>query len=163
MPITECTGDMLASDARVLVIPVNCRGALGAGLAQSFRFWAQARHPDLIDAYKAACSTENPWKRLRPGWPSWGMSDDGARVAVFFPTKDHWQDPSRLDWVAVGLNALICRPSIFAPTTAPRTIAIPRLGCGLGGLAWHDVYPLIQHYVGTMDDLLGGIDARVYV
>ena len=56
-------------------------------------------------------------------------------------TKDHWRNPTRLDWVNTGLRNLRRCVLVNEPV-----IAIPALGCGLGGLDWADVKPLIEKH-----------------
>ncbi len=69
------------------------------------------------------------------------------RYIVNFPTKRHWRDGSRLDDVAHGLGALA---GVIAANDI-RSIALPPLGCGPGGLAWHDVRQLIDRHLSALD------------
>ncbi len=66
-----------------------------------------------------------------------------------FPTKDHWREPSRLEWIDGGLWSM----KLDLAIQECRSVAIPPLGCGLGGLAWADVRPLIERHLGAIDDL----------
>ncbi len=129
--LTYVTGDVLASPAQTLVVPVNCVGVMGKGLALAFR----RAYPDLPPAYQAACRRGD----LRPGQP-W-LYRGSRRWILCFPTKRHWRDPARLDDIAAGLAA-------FARLTAHtdfRSVAFPALGCGAGGLSWPDaVRPLMD-------------------
>ncbi len=71
------------------------------------------------------------------------------RAIVHFPTKRHFRDESRMEDIESGLEALaseITQRSI-------RSIAVPALGCGLGGLSWDDVRPRIEHHLGALDDV----------
>lgn len=64
---------------------------------------------------------------------------------VWLATKAHWRDPSKLEWVDAGLAAM--RDQInFGPKPKIESVAIPALGCGLGGLNWADVLPLIEKH-----------------
>ena len=112
-----------------LVNPVNCVGVSGAGLALAFK----QRHPAHFASYRNACLSG----RLRPGTVH--IDDLGPdtlpRYLVAFPTKRHWRDRSRLDDIEHATHALaraIAERDI-------RSIAIPRLGAGLGGLPWDTV------------------------
>ena len=125
-------GDIFAQPVEAIVNPVNCVGVAGAGLARQFR----RRHPDAFLAYRRACAE----RRLRPG--RMFMFDTGRdcpRWIVHFPTKRHWRDRSAIGDIEAGLRGL-------APTLASHgigSVAIPPIGCGLGGLDWRTVRPLI--------------------
>lgn len=125
-------GDLFASGADVLLNPVNCVGVMGKGLALAFR----ERFPKMFDAYRLACDQG----ALTPGRLHEWTSPDGFARVINFPTKQHWRGQSRLEWVDSGLDAL--RELLLRrPAT---TVAIPALGCGLGGLAWREVEGLIR-------------------
>lgn len=129
-------GDLLKADAQALVNPVNCVGVMGKGLALQFK---QA-YPGNDISYRAACERGE----LRPGTLhvyqlKAPMLD--PRYIVNFPTKHHWRDRSRLDDVERGLDALV----EWLQESGVHSIAVPMLGCGLGGLAWADVRPRIEH------------------
>lgn len=79
---------------------------------------------------------------------------DGPRWIINFPTKRHWREPSRFEWVEVGLADL--RRVILDRQI--RSVVIPPPGCGLGGLDWKQVRPAI---VGALDEL-PDVDVRVY-
>lgn len=136
--IVPMLGDILDSVAPVLVDPVNCVGVAGAGLALAFR----RRHPEAHRVYLRACETG----ALAPG--RLASADGLFRTIVFFPTKRHWRDPSRLEDVAAGLGAL--RALILE--RGWMHVAVPALGCGLGDLPWSSVQYLIH---ANLDDLQG--------
>ena len=125
-------GDIFAQPAEAIVNPVNCVGVMGRGLALQFK----RRHPDAFLAYRRACAE----RRLRPGLMF--MFDTGRgrpRWIVHFPTKRHWRDRSAIGDIEAGLRGL-------AATLAGhgiRSVAIPPIGCGLGGLDWRAVRPLV--------------------
>ena len=143
--IAYTSGDLLASDAQVLVNPVNCVGVMGKGLAKAFA----DRFPTILPPYQAACRE----RRLRPGQVQFLTLPDG-RVIANLPTKDHWRDPSRIEWVRDGLAAL----RLKVLDRGLSSIAIPPLGAGLGGLRWRDVRSEIEH--AFVDDF--DLDVRVY-
>ncbi len=133
-------GNIFDSGCEALVNPVNCVGVMGKGLALQFK----RRFPANFSSYAAACRR----RELAPG--RLHVFDAGAgtpRLIVNFPTKRHWRDASRLDDVAQGLAALA--GAIAANTI--HSIAIPPLGCGLGGLPWRDVRQLIHHNLSPLD------------
>ena len=125
-------GDIFAQPAEAIVNPVNCVGVAGAGLALQFK----RRHPEAFQAYRRACAEG----RLQPGrMLLFDTGRDTPRWIVHFPTKRHWRDPSAIGDIEAGLRGL-------AATLAGhriRSVAIPPLGCGLGGLDWRAVRPLI--------------------
>jgi O-acetyl-ADP-ribose deacetylase (regulator of RNase III) len=122
--------NLFGSGADILVNAVNTRGVMGAGLALQFK----QRYPSMFAAYRDRCQS---------GLVSIGSLDvhivethSPRRVMVAnFPTKEHWRDPSKLQWIEAGLVAL--RQVVIE--SQARSIAIPPLGCGLGGLDWSDV------------------------
>lgn len=126
-------GDILAAGAEALVNTVNCVGVMGRGIALQFR----KAFPENFRFYKAACNRGE----MRPGkvlvFESGLLS--GPRFILNFPTKRHWRGASRIGDIDAGLMSLteeVSRRGI-------RSIAIPPLGCGLGGLDWNVVRPRI--------------------
>jgi hypothetical protein len=79
---------------------------------------------------------------------------DGPRWIINFPTKKHWRQPTKLEWVEMGLDAL----KNVIIDKAIHSIAIPPLGCGNGGLDWNVVRPLIEAALSDLDD----VDIIVY-
>jgi O-acetyl-ADP-ribose deacetylase (regulator of RNase III) len=134
-------GDLLASGAEALVNPVNCVGVAGKGLALAFR----QRWPGAFKEYRHACD----WGWLRPGRilpvlvPD-ETSDSQATLILHFPTKRHWRTPSRLKDIEAGLPVL----AAYLREYAVRSVAVPALGCGLGGLDWETVRPAIEGALG---------------
>ena len=132
-------GDIFAQPAEAIVNPVNCVGVAGAGLALQFK----RRHPDAFLAYRRACAE----RRLRPGRMfMFDTGRDRPRWIVHFPTKRHWRDRSALGDIEAGLRGL-------AATLAShgiRSVAIPPIGCGLGGLDWRAVRPLMTACLADM-------------
>lgn len=119
MSIRYIQGDILESTADLIVIPVNCVGVMGAGLAKQYAL----KFPEQLRAYKEACLAN----ALNPGrcYPA------GRRFA-YATTKLHWKNPSTEEWVIRALEDLVA----LAFLTGPMTIDIPSLGCGCGGLSW---------------------------
>jgi len=136
--IRDCQGDLFESGAEALVNPVNCVGVAGKGLALEFK----KRFPFHHERYRAACMAG--W--IAPGEVDAYREEDGLLI-INFLTKRHWRDASRLEDVAASLVPL----ADLLGRQAVASVAIPALGCGLGGLAWADVRPLIVEALGGLD------------
>jgi O-acetyl-ADP-ribose deacetylase (regulator of RNase III) len=135
--------DILAADVEALVNTVNCVGVMGRGIALQFR----KAFPENFKEYQDVCERGE----LKPGKMLVHEQGELAnpRYIVNFPTKDHWKGKSRLEYIDAGLEALIKE----VRQRGIRSIAIPPLGCGLGGLKWSDVRPRIEHAFETMPDV----------
>ena len=133
MPIFYNHGDIFESNADAIINTVNCVGVMGAGLAKQFK----ERYPHNYTNYANACKTGKVeiGKMYIPNVLS------PNKIIVNFPTKKHWRSPSQLSYIDDGLTAL----REYIDSAPIQSIAIPPLGCGLGGLNWQDdVHPLIQ-------------------
>ncbi len=141
--IEHARGNILEADAEALVNTVNCVGVMGKGIALQFK---QA-YPDNFRRYQKACKAEE----VQPGrmfvWPTGLMVN--PKYVINFPTKRHWRGKSRLDDVEAGLGALIEE----VRRLKIESIAIPPLGCGLGGLDWADVGPRITAAFAVMPEI----------
>lgn len=141
--IESAKGNLLEADAEALVNTVNCVGFMGKGIALQFK---QA-FPANFKEYEAVCKAG----QLTPGRML--IHDNGAlvnpRYIVNFPTKRHWKGNSRLEDVVAGLQTLVAD----VQRLGIRSIAIPPLGCGLGGLAWREVKPLIVDAFTALPDV----------
>lgn len=136
-------GDILQADAEALVNTVNCVGVMGKGIALQFK----NAFPDNFRAYAAACQRGE----VQPG--RLFVYDTGRlippRYIINFPTKRHWRGKSRIDDIKAGLAALV--DEIAA--RGIRSVAIPPLGSGLGGLEWREVRPLIEQTMSALPDV----------
>lgn len=136
-------GNLLLADVDALINTVNCVGVMGKGLALQFK---QA-FPDNFKAYAQACAAGG----VQAG--RMHIHDNGGLVnprwIINFPTKRHWRDGSRLEDVASGLAALVAD----VQRLGIQSIAIPPLGCGLGGLDWAVVQPMIECAFETLPDV----------
>jgi O-acetyl-ADP-ribose deacetylase (regulator of RNase III) len=132
--IVPKNGDLLRADAEALVNSVNCVGVMGRGVALQFR----KAFPENYEAYRKVCDR----KELRPGTVF--VHDlnrlTNPRYVINFPTKEHWKAKSRIEDIETGLGALVRE----VRARKIRSIAMPPLGCGLGGLRWAKVKPLIE-------------------
>ena len=143
------TGDIFAESWKVeaLVNPVNCIGVMGRGLALRFK----ELYPDNFRAYAAACQRGE----VQPGRMFvFETGLDYPRYILNFPTKAHWRDASRLEDIEAGLAALAEEVRV----RGIRSIAIPALGCGLGGLEWSEVRPKVKATLAG----LAGVKAVVF-
>lgn len=121
-------GNLLEENAEALVNTVNCVGVMGKGIALQFK---QA-YPDVFKAYKKACDA----KGVQPG--QMFIVETGQlfpRYIINFPTKRHWRGKSRIEDIDTGLTALVAE----VKRLGIRSLAIPPLGCGNGGLDWNQV------------------------
>ena len=132
--ITYTSGDILTANTEALVNTVNCVGVMGRGIALQFKH----AFPENFRQYAAACQRQ----AVQPG--RMFVFDTGAATApryiINFPTKRHWKASSRIEDIDAGLNALVHE----IQSRNIRSIAIPPLGCGLGGLDWSRVRPRIE-------------------
>ncbi len=144
--IRYTTGNLLRADAEALVNTVNTVGVSGKGIALMFK----EAFPGNYRAYAAAAKAGDV--RVGALFVTERHELLGPRFIINFPTKEHWRNPSRLEWVEQGLAAL--RQEIAARSI--RSIAIPPLGAGNGGLEWSTVKPLIER-------ALAGVDADIVV
>lgn len=133
-------GDIFSQPADVYVNPVNCAGTMGKGLALKFK----ECFPDINFPYVKACEA----RIIKPGQPALVPSRTNGRqenpwvpLVCLFPTKDHWRDPSRIEWVRRGLT-WCCQnqpEGLLKEGDHRPTWAFPLLGAGLGGLDVYDV------------------------
>ena len=128
-------GNLLEADVDALVNTVNTKGVMGKGVALQFR----RAFPENYEAYRAACNAgEIQLGRMFvvPLTSHLG----GPRLIINFPTKKHWKSRSRIADIEAGLADL----RRVIDEHGIRTLALPPLGCGLGGLEWSDVRPRIE-------------------
>lgn len=132
--IQTVRGNLLQADADALVNTVNCVGHMGKGIALQFK---QA-FPENFAAYAKACKAGD----MQPG--RMFVFDTGMmmnpRFIINFPTKRHWRGRSRMEDIEAGLEALTAEVRRLGITS----VAMPPLGCGLGGLNWNEVRPRIE-------------------
>jgi O-acetyl-ADP-ribose deacetylase (regulator of RNase III) len=129
-------GNLLAAKVDALVNTVNTEGVMGKGIALQFR---QA-FPAMYKAYAVDCKAGRVELGRMHVFDLGGLLESGPRWIINFPTKGHWKSRSRLGDISKGLESLIS--TIRALKI--RSIAIPPLGCGHGGLDWNEVRPLIE-------------------
>ena len=136
------TGDIFKTDAEAIVNTVNCVGIMGRGIALQFK----NAYPANFKAYKAACDAE----QVQPG--RMFVYETGKftpRFIINFPTKRHWKGKSRIEDVEAGLIALAKE----IRSRGIKSVAVPPLGAGLGGLDWDDVLPRIKSALQDIPDI----------
>lgn len=138
------TGNIFNSGVNALVNPVNCVGVSGKGLALQFK----KNFPKNFLAYKQACDKNE----VKVG-DIFLYMDAQSILSIFyifnFPTKLHWANPSKLEYIDQGLQSL----NTYIRALKIKSIAIPALGCGLGGLNWNDVKELIDKNLSDLNDV----------
>jgi O-acetyl-ADP-ribose deacetylase (regulator of RNase III) len=137
------SGDILECEAEALVNPVNCVGVMGRGVALQFR----KAFPENFKAYAATCRRE----LVQPGRMFVFATGQitPPRFIINFPSKRHWRDKSRIEDIEAGLEDLL----EVIRARGISSIAIPPLGCGLGGLDWQDVRPRVERAVASLEDV----------
>jgi O-acetyl-ADP-ribose deacetylase (regulator of RNase III) len=135
------TGDLLQADVEALVNTVNCVGIMGRGIALQFKH----AYEDNYHAYVAACKRGE----VQPGRMLVFTTNAllGPKYIINFPTKRDWRDKSRIEDIDRGLEALIAE----IQQRDIRSIAIPPLGSGLGGLDWQVVRPRIAAALAPLE------------
>lgn len=141
--IEYASGDILKSGTDALVNTVNCVGVMGRGIALQFRH----AYPENFRAYAAACRRGE----VQPGRMFVFETGQLAapRYIINFPTKRHWRGKSRIEDIEAGLAALV----ELIRARRIRSIAIPPLGSGLGGLDWIEVRPRIEAALAGLADV----------
>lgn len=144
--ITFRQGNLLEVRAEALVNTVNTVGVMGKGIALMFK----ERFVDNFRHYTVACKA----KEVRTGkmFVTEVRELDGPRWIVNFPTKRHWRGDSKIEWIVEGLQDL----RRFLIANKVKSIAIPPLGAGNGGLDWASVRPQIE-------EILAGLDTEIIV
>lgn len=136
-------GDIFNAKTEAIVNPVNCVGVMGKGLALAFK----QRYPDNYAAYRKACQTHELQIGRIFTYRLKGDGEGKLHYIINFPTKNHWRDASKVSYIEQGLDAL-ARTIEEIPI---HSIAIPPLGCGLGGLSWDIVRPLVIKRLESLD------------
>lgn len=133
-------GNLLEAEADALVNTVNTEGVMGKGVALQFK----KKFPEMFEDYQRACKAG----LVQPG--KMHVFERGEmfqpRYIINFPTKRHWRSPSRMEDIDAGLGALVQE----IERHHIRSVALPPLGCGSGGLDWEEVFPRIQSALAAL-------------
>ena len=137
------TGDIFKANVDALVNTVNCVGVMGKGLALQFK----KKYLDNYKLYEVACKNGE----VAPGkmFVTHTDTEGNPRYIINFPTKRHWRDDSRMEYIETGIVDLI--KTIKEKNI--QSIAIPPLGCGLGGLDWNQVKSKIIDAMGDLENV----------
>lgn len=133
-------GDILNEDVEALVNTVNCVGVMGRGIALQFK----NAFPENFKAYQAACHRDEMQPSRMFVFVTGYVTN--PRYIINFPTKRHWRGKSRLSDIEAGLDALVAE----IKSRDIKSVAIPPLGSGLGGLNWSEVKPRIEEAVRAL-------------
>lgn len=149
MSINFVQGNLLKQDdVDAIVNTVNCVGVMGKGIALQFK----NKWPANYQQYEVACKK----KLVKTGHMF--VHDSGGLVKpnfiINFPTKDHWRGNSKIEYIKDGLNDLVGQ----IKQLNIKSIAIPPLGCGNGGLDWNEVKPLIEHAFNNLPE----VEVRIF-
>lgn len=141
--IISANGNLIEAEAEALVNTVNCEGFMGKGIALQFK----KAFPENFKTYEHACRHGD----VRPGkvfiYSTGSLMN--PKYIINFPTKRNWRENSRLEYIESGLKSLIEEMRRLGISS----VAVPPLGCGLGGLKWVDVRPMIESAFKELPDV----------
>ncbi len=133
-------GNLFHSSMQTYTNTINTVGVMGAGIAKQFK----TKFPAMFKDYQQRCEHH----KVIAGEPYlWKPTDEGTAWVLNFPTKQHWRGKSKIEWIEEGLAYLLhhyCEWGI-------QSLAVPALGCSLGGLKWEQVKPVMENYLGQLD------------
>lgn len=138
--LTFVNTSILESNVQTVTNTVNTVGVMGKGLAAEFK----ARSPDMYKQYRQLCD-----KNLFNVGQLWLWKKEPQWI-LNFPTKQHWKNPSRIEYIEAGLIKFVAKYEEHGI----REISFPRLGCGNGGLDWSEVRPLMEKHLGKLPILV---------
>lgn len=150
MALKLTSGDLLKTEADAIVNTVNCVGVMGKGIALQFK----QKWPTNYASYKKACDA----KAVRPGKMfvhDLGQLAGRPYYVINFPTKDHWRGKSQMSFIDEGLADLVR----IVRELGIKSIALPPLGCGNGGLEWNEVRPRI---VAAFEPLADEVAVQIF-
>jgi O-acetyl-ADP-ribose deacetylase (regulator of RNase III) len=136
-------GNLIGEKVEALVNTVNTVGVMGKGIALMFK----EAFPDNYERYESAC--KNGEVKVGHMFVVERNEMFGPKWIINFPTKKHWRHPTKMEWITEGLKEL--RTVIIEKKI--KSIAIPPLGCGNGGLDWQDVRREMQDALSDIKDV----------
>lgn len=141
--VTYKKGDILKEQTEAIVNTVNTVGVMGKGIALQFK----ERYPENYRLYKKACDVDE----VTTG--KMFVTETGQllnpKYIINFPTKKHWRNPSKMEYITEGMEDLM---NVISEKNIS-SIALPPLGCGNGGLDWRNVKDEIEKYLKPFDKL----------
>ncbi|HEX4055724.1 MAG TPA: macro domain-containing protein [Tepidisphaeraceae bacterium] len=136
-------GNLLDARVEAVVNTVNTVGVMGKGIALMFK----ERFPDNYKAYEAGCKRHEVV--IGRMFVTESLELSGPRWIINFPTKNHWRQPSKLEWIIEGLQDL----RRVLKDNRIRSVAVPPLGSGNGGLEWSKVRPEVEAELVDLPDV----------
>lgn len=147
-------GDMFFSHMQTLTVSVNTVGVMGKGMASRAKY----QFPDVYVKYQEVCRRKilvmgRPYLYKREASLEQELAEgllpeaNEAKWFLLFPTKRHWREQSDINGIEEGLRWI----REHYKTEGIRSLAVPALGCGLGGLEWREVGPLMCRYLADLD------------
>lgn len=137
---------IINTPAQIIINPVNCVGVMGAGLAQTAYPWS-------VTVYNHACAhgVLEPGGLVVSSRATLTPSSDDT-IIIHLATKQHWKDPSMQSYVATGLKNLRSLLDDWSLVLGRHlSVALPKLGCGCGGLDWNVVNVHIRKHFGSYE------------
>lgn len=154
--VTLVEGDLFFSNMQTLTVSVNTVGIMGKGLASRAKY----QFPDVYVIYQDACRSKKlqmgkPYLYKRESFLDEELADDPLSLSnlnsnkwfLLFATKRHWRENSDIEGIEEGLRWV----QDNYKSEDIKSLAVPALGCGLGGLEWRDVGPLMCRYLTAID------------
>ena len=142
-------GNIFSSNVEALVNPINCVGVMGKGLALQFK----NKYYNMFIEYQLLCKND----KIKIG--KMYVYDtgflDNPKYIINFPTKIHWKNSSEYKYIRRGMDDLV---NVIKDKNI-KSIAIPKLGCGLGDLDWNIVRGTI---CGKLQPLLNDVEIKIY-
>ena len=142
------TGNLLAASDEALINTVNTVGVMGKGIALQFK----DRYPYNFQVYQQACKEGSIFPGKLLVTRDSNLSTDSKWI-INFPTKKDWKHRSKYEYIEEGLKDLVRVLDQYRI----KSIAIPPLGCGNGGLDWSKVKELMEKYLGELN-----VDIHIY-
>jgi O-acetyl-ADP-ribose deacetylase (regulator of RNase III) len=138
-------GDLLQQQVDAIVNAVNCAGIMSKGIALQFK----NEWPQNHKAYVSACKREEVCLGKMFVCEIGDLLQPQPKFIINFPSKKHWRSKSKLADIESGLQDLVKQINKLQI----KSIAIPPVGCGLGGLNWNIVKPLMQKYLAELSNV----------
>ncbi|MPQ76661.1 macro domain-containing protein [Hydrogenovibrio sp. JE_KL2] len=142
-------GDLFESHDEAIVNTVNCVGVMGKGIALQYK----NLFPENYVEYKKQCSLNSvvPGKMFVYEYKTEDLFSKGKpKFIINFPTKDHWRAKSRVEYVEKGLDDLI----FVIKEKNIKSISMPAIGCGNGGLDWSNVKEIVSEKLASLDNVI---------
>ena len=137
MPVKIVKGDLFESEAQTIVNTINCVGAMGKGIALQYK----VRYPKMYERYRELCK-----EKLITVGKLWLYKTDNKWI-LNFPTKDHWRNPSEIEYLESGLIKFVKTYKEKGITS----VAFPLLGANNGGIPPKKSLSIMISYLNRCD------------